>query len=64
MYQSPKITIDDKLTIQIYLCFLLEQLGDLTNEQMGIVGPQEGKKPRELLMSKESWYERKLNKQD
>ena len=33
-------------------------------EQMGIVGPQEGKKPRELLMSKESWYERKLNKQD
>lgn len=35
MYQSPKITIDDKLTIQIYLCFLLEQLGDLTNEQMG-----------------------------
>lgn len=34
MYQSPKITIDDKLTIQIYLCFLLEQLGNLTNEQL------------------------------
>lgn len=33
-------------------------------EQMGIVGPQDGKKPRELLMSKESWYERKLNKHD
>lgn len=33
-------------------------------EQMGIVGPQDGNKPRQLLMSKESWYERKLNKQD
>ncbi len=33
-------------------------------EQMGIVGPQEGNKPRQLLMSKESWYERKLNKED
>ena len=33
-------------------------------EQMGIVGPLDGNKPRQLLMSKESWYERKLNKQD
>ena len=33
-------------------------------EQMGIVGPPDGNKPRQLLMSKESWYERKLNKQD
>lgn len=33
-------------------------------EQMGIVGAQEGNKPRQLLMSKEAWYERKLNKQD
>ncbi|MCM1055307.1 MAG: DNA translocase FtsK [Bacteroides sp.] len=33
-------------------------------EQMGIVGPQDGNKPRQLLMSKESWYERKLNRQD
>lgn len=33
-------------------------------EQMGIVGPQEGNKPRQLLMSKEAWYERKLNKAD
>ena len=33
-------------------------------EKMGIVGPQDGNKPRQLLMSKESWYERKLNKQD
>jgi len=31
-------------------------------EQMGIVGAQEGNKPRQLLMSKEAWYERKLNK--
>lgn len=33
-------------------------------EQMGIVGAQDGNKPRQLLMSKEAWYERKLNKQD
>ena len=33
-------------------------------EQMGIVGPSDGNKPRQLIMSKESWYERKLNKQD
>ncbi len=33
-------------------------------EQMGIVGAPEGNKPRQLLMSKESWYERKLNKED
>lgn len=33
-------------------------------EQMGIVGAPDGNKPRQLLMSKESWYERKLNKQD
>lgn len=35
-----------------------------TMEQMGIVGPPDGNKPRQLLMSKESWYERKLNQQD
>lgn len=34
MYESPKITIDDKLTIQIYLCFILEQLGELTEDQL------------------------------
>lgn len=33
-------------------------------EQMGIVGAPDGNKPRQLLMSKESWYERKLNKNE
>ena len=33
-YESPKITIDDKLTIQIYLCFLIDRLGNLTEEQL------------------------------
>ena len=33
-YQAPKITIDDSLLIQIYLCYLLEQLGNLTEEQL------------------------------
>ena len=33
-------------------------------EQMGIVGAPDGNKPRQLLMSKEAWYERKLNKKD
>ncbi|MCM1053976.1 MAG: DUF4364 family protein [Bacteroides sp.] len=34
MFQSPKIMIDDKLTIQIYLCFLLDKLGELSEEQL------------------------------
>ncbi len=34
MFQSPKIIIDDKLTIQIYICFLLDQLGELSEEQL------------------------------
>ena len=33
-YESPKIIIDDKLTIQIYLCFLIDRLGKLTEEQL------------------------------
>lgn len=33
-------------------------------EKLGIVGPPDGNKPRQLLMSKESWYEMKLNQQD
>lgn len=33
-YEYPKITIDDKLTIQIYLCFLIDRLGSLTEEQL------------------------------
>ena len=30
-------------------------------EQRGIVGPPEGSKPRQVLISKERWYEMKLN---
>ncbi len=37
MYEAPKITIDDKLTIQIYLCYLLQQLGNLTRDQLSDV---------------------------
>ena len=33
-------------------------------EQKGIVGPFEGSKPRQVLISKERWYEMKLQKQD
>lgn len=29
-------------------------------EQMGVVGPFEGSKPRQVLMTKQEWYERKL----
>lgn len=29
-------------------------------EEMGIIGPFEGSKPRQVLMSKDQWYERKL----
>lgn len=34
MYEAPKIIIDDVLTVQIYICFLLEQLGNLNDEQL------------------------------
>ena len=29
-------------------------------EEMGVVGPFEGSKPRQVLISKEQWLERKL----
>lgn len=29
-------------------------------EKMGVVGPYEGSKPRQVLMTKQEWYERKL----
>ena len=32
-------------------------------EEMGIVGPSQGSKPREVLMTKEQYYERQMNKQ-
>lgn len=31
-------------------------------EKMGIIGPFEGAKPRQVLMTKQEWYERKLQK--
>lgn len=31
-----------------------------TMEKMGVVGPFEGSKPRQVLMTKQEWYERKL----
>jgi len=33
-------------------------------EQMGVVGTFEGSKPRQVIMSKQEWYERKINKGD
>ena len=33
-------------------------------EQMGIVGPFEGSKPRQVLISKDRWYEMKLSQQE
>ncbi|MBQ8841631.1 MAG: DUF87 domain-containing protein [Ruminiclostridium sp.] len=35
-----------------------------TMEQLGVVGPYEGSKPRQVLMTKQDWYERKMNKED
>ncbi len=32
-----------------------------TMESMGVVGEYEGSKPRQVLMTKQEWYERKLN---
>ncbi|MCL2086744.1 MAG: DNA translocase FtsK [Oscillospiraceae bacterium] len=31
-------------------------------EELGVVGPYEGSKAREVLMTKQDWYERKLNR--
>ena len=31
-------------------------------EEMGIVGPSEGSKPRQVLMTREEYYERRMNK--
>ena len=33
-------------------------------EELGVVGGYEGSKPRQVLMTKQDWYERKLNKED
>lgn len=33
-------------------------------EQRGIVGPPEGSKPRQILLTKERWYEMKMNQSD
>lgn len=35
-----------------------------TMEQLGVVGPYEGSKPRQVLMTKQDWYERKMHKED
>lgn len=35
-----------------------------TMEQLGVVGPYEGSKPRQVVMTKQEWYERKLNKEE
>ena len=35
-----------------------------TMEELGVVGPYEGSKPRQVLMTKQDWYERKMNKAD
>ena len=32
--EAPKITVEDKLDIQFYICFLLDQLGKLTENQL------------------------------
>ncbi len=31
-------------------------------EEMGVVGPYEGAKPRKVLMSKQQWSERRMRK--
>ena len=33
-------------------------------EQKGVVGPFEGSKPRQVLITREQWYEMKLNQEE
>lgn len=35
-----------------------------TMESLGVVGPYEGSKPRQVIMTKQDWYERKMNKEE
>ncbi len=35
-----------------------------TMEQLGVVGGFEGSKPRQVIMTKQEWYERKMNKSE
>ncbi len=35
-----------------------------TMEELGVVGPYEGSKPRQVIMTKQDWYERKMNKEN
>ncbi len=35
-----------------------------TMEQLGVVGAFEGAKPRQVIMTKQEWYERKMNKSE
>ncbi len=35
-----------------------------TMEELGVVGPYEGSKPRQVIMTKQEWYERKMNKEN
>lgn len=35
-----------------------------TMEQLGVVGGYEGAKPRQVIMTKQEWYERKMNKSE
>lgn len=35
-----------------------------TMEQLGVVGGFEGSKPRQVIMTKQEWYERKMNKDE
>lgn len=37
MREIPKITITDPLTVEIYLCYLIEQLGEITSEQLSSI---------------------------
>ena len=33
-------------------------------EEMGVVGPSEGSKPRQVLMTREQYYERQMNNKE
>ena len=62
-YDAPKIIIDDSLTIQIYLCFLIDRLGTLTEEQLSdIITEHESVKLLEYLEALSIAQEKELIK--
>ena len=61
IYEAPKITVDDPIDIHTYVCYLLNELGDLKDEQLAdIITECEAVNYYEYLESLSKIIEKKL----